>query len=447
MRSDGTKKSPVRMLVYLLLLAAVVALGYFTDIVDFTELKAVFSLKLTALLKLAVMVLLVLLVSNLVIFILHGIKPRTHRGGSVLSLLSSLVKYVAGIIIVCQSLSLLGVNVGTIIASVGVLALVVGFSAESLIADVVIGAFMLLENQYNVGDIVEVNGFRGVVTKIGIRTTSITDGGGNVKIINNSEMKNILNRSDNNSWSVSDISIPYETDLEKLEAQLPALLEAGLDSVNISLDTLDPALFAKITARDEFAAVQAGIHAALESGIPVKLNCVPQVGVNEGELEALAALAQDKPLQVRFIEMMPIGYGKTYKSVPSDEILRQFFEAYPDAYRLEKSLGNGPAVYYSAPGFAGEIGVIGAIHEKFCNTCNRIRLTSEGFLKLCLYSGEGLDLRAMLRGGCSDEEIAEAVTKVIERKPKEHHFTEDGLHLPGIGPADADTRKMSQIGG
>ena len=170
-------------------------------------------------------VLLVLLVSNLVIFILHGIKPRTHRGGSVLSLLSSLVKYVAGIIIVCQSLSLLGVNVGTIIASVGVLALVVGFSAESLIADVVIGAFMLLENQYNVGDIVEVNGFRGVVTKIGIRTTSITDGGGNVKIINNSEMKNILNRSDNNSWSVSDISIPYETDLEKLEAQLPALLE------------------------------------------------------------------------------------------------------------------------------------------------------------------------------------------------------------------------------
>ena len=79
MRSDGTKKSPVRMLVYLLLLAAVVALGYFTDIVDFTELKAVFSLKLTALLKLAVMVLLVLLVSNLVIFILHGIKPRTHR--------------------------------------------------------------------------------------------------------------------------------------------------------------------------------------------------------------------------------------------------------------------------------------------------------------------------------------------------------------------------------
>lgn len=214
------------MLIYLLLLAAVVAAGYFTSLFDFRELGAVFTVNMTSLLKLVIMVLVILLISNLIVFILGHIKPRTHRGGSVLSLLASLVKYVAGIIIACQSLSLLGVNVGTIIASVGVLALVVGFSAESLIADVVIGAFMLLENQYNVGDIVEISGFRGVVTRIGIRTTSITDGGGNVKIINNSEMKNILNRSDNSSWSVSDITIPYDTDLEQLESRFPALLES-----------------------------------------------------------------------------------------------------------------------------------------------------------------------------------------------------------------------------
>ena len=94
-----------------------------------------------------------------------------------------------------------------------------------------------------------------------------------------------------------------------LAQQLPALLAAGLDSVNISLDTLSPEVFARITARDAFADVMAGIRAALESGLPVKLNCVPQVGVNEGELESLAALAETKPLQVRFIEMMPIGYG------------------------------------------------------------------------------------------------------------------------------------------
>ena len=213
------------MLIYLLLLAAVIAVGCFTDLFDFKELGAVFTVNMTSLLKLVIMVLVILLAANIIIFVLGCIKPRSHRGGSILSLLASLVKYVAGIIIVCQSLSLLGVNVGTIIASVGVLALVVGFSAESLIADVVIGAFMLLENQYNVGDIVEVNGFRGTVTSIGIRTTCITDSGDNVKIINNSEMKNILNRSDNSSKTVCDISIPYETDIEALEARLPTLLE------------------------------------------------------------------------------------------------------------------------------------------------------------------------------------------------------------------------------
>ena len=95
----------------------------------------------------------------------------------------------------------------------------------------------------------------------------------------------------------------------RLAEKLPALLAAGLDSVNISLDTLDAETFRRITARDELAHVLEGIRAALASGIPVKLNCVPQAGVNEGEMETIAALAQEYPLQVRFIEMMPIGYG------------------------------------------------------------------------------------------------------------------------------------------
>ena len=127
--------------------------------------------------------------------------------------------------ILCWGLSILGVDVSVIVASVGVVALVVGFGVESLIADVVTGTFILFENQYNVGDIVEVGGFRGTVKSIGIRTTSIEDAGGNVKIINNSEMKNILNRSDHASRAVCDIDIPYETDLEALEERLPALLE------------------------------------------------------------------------------------------------------------------------------------------------------------------------------------------------------------------------------
>ena len=200
--------------------------------------------------------------------------------------------------------------------------------------------------------------------------------------------------------------VTMTTNAVLLKQQLPALLEAGLDSVNISLDTLDPALFAKITARDEFAAVQAGIHAALESGIPVKLNCVPQVGVNEGELEALAALAEDKPLQVRFIEMMPIGYGAAMPCISGPELLTRFRRRWPELAPLPgaacAALGDGPAVYYTVPGWKGDIGFIAAVHGKFCASCNRVRLTSQGFLRPCLASETGCDLRTLLRGAMID---------------------------------------------
>jgi small conductance mechanosensitive channel len=113
----------------------------------------------------------------------------------------------------------------TVLAGLGIIALIIGFGAESLITDVVTGFFILMDNQYNVGVIIEVGGFRGTVSEIGIRTTSLTDTGGHVKIINNSDMKNILNRSNNSSKAVTDFSIPYETDIEKLEEKIPALLD------------------------------------------------------------------------------------------------------------------------------------------------------------------------------------------------------------------------------
>ena len=236
--------------------------------------------------------------------------------------------------------------------------------------------------------------------------------------------------------------VTMTTNAVLLEQQLPALLEAGLDSVNISLDTLDPALFAKITARDEFAAVQAGSHAALESGIPVKLNCVPQVGVNEGELEALAALAQDKPLQVRFIEMMPIGYGAAMPCISGPELLARFRRRWPELAPLPgaacAALGDGPAVYYTVPGWKGDIGFIAAVHGKFCASCNRVRLTSQGFLRPCLASETGCDLRPLLRGGAADEELLQAIRETIWSKPREHHFGDNSM------PA---TRGMYRIGG
>ncbi len=175
--------------------------------------------------RVCMMVSAVLFFTFLVLEILSRLKPDTHRGMTVISLSSSMLKYVSALVALCWGLSIIGVDVATIVTSMGILALIVGFGAESLIADVVTGVFMLFENQYNVGDIVEVDGFRGTVHEIGIRTTSIMDIGGNIKTINNSDMKNILNRSDNCSVAVSDIGIPYETDLRALEEKLPALMD------------------------------------------------------------------------------------------------------------------------------------------------------------------------------------------------------------------------------
>ena len=176
-------------------------------------------------LQVVAMAALVFFCAGLISLILGAIKPASHRARTVLTLLASLTRYVAAVVVLCWGLSIFGVDVNTIVASVGIVALVIGFGAESLIADVVTGFFMLFENQYNVGDIVEVNGFRGTVKEIGIRTTSIIDIGKNVKVVNNSEMKNILNRSDNASIAVATIDVPYATDLERLEAQIPILMK------------------------------------------------------------------------------------------------------------------------------------------------------------------------------------------------------------------------------
>ena len=219
----NNKKSRITwLIVCFAILVLAVPIGLLTKGFRFRDLKEVIDF--SVLLKLAIMVAAVMAAETLTVFLLELLKPKSHRGRSLLSIISSLLKYVAGIVILCWGLSIIGVNVSTIVASVGIVTLIVGFSAESLIADVVTGAFMIFENQYNVGDIVEVDGFRGTVTNIGIRTTSITDAGDNVKIVNNSAMRNILNRSDKPSRSVSDIGVPYETDIEKLEEAIPGLL-------------------------------------------------------------------------------------------------------------------------------------------------------------------------------------------------------------------------------
>ena len=236
--------------------------------------------------------------------------------------------------------------------------------------------------------------------------------------------------------------VTLTTNAVLLAEQLPALLDAGLDGVNISLDTLRPEVFRQITARDDFAAVQAGLQAALQSGLPVKLNCVPQAGVNEGELEQLAALAKNNAMQVRFIEMMPIGYGAAMPCISGPELRARFARRWPELAPLspaqEHALGDGPAVYYTVPGWQGSIGFIAAVHGKFCASCNRVRLTSQGFLRPCLASETGCDLRALLRSGADDAQLLDAIRETIWAKPREHHFNDSSM------PA---TRGMYRIGG
>ena len=222
---NGNKSRIVRLILCAVILAILIPMGLFTKLFSAEDLKNITRFDFSVIAKLLVMIFAVIAVETLIVFLLGIPNPKNHRVRSVLSIVSSIMKYVAAIVILCWGLSIIGVNISTIVASVGIVALIVGFSAESLISDVVTGAFMIFENQYNVGDIVEVDGFRGTVSNIGIRTTCITDTGDNVKIVNNSAMKNILNRSDKLSRSVSDIGIPYETDLEKLEEGIPGLLQ------------------------------------------------------------------------------------------------------------------------------------------------------------------------------------------------------------------------------
>ena len=197
-----------------------------------------------------------------------------------------------------------------------------------------------------------------------------------------------------------------------------ALKEAGLDSVNVSLDTLDETEFQRLTGRDELKAVLAGIGAAQEVEIPVKINTVHYKNL---DWRAVLAYADERQIPVRFIEMMPIGYGAAYTGKSNEELFRQIEDCYGSASEAGKH-GAGPAVYYHFLGLNIEVGFISAIHHKFCESCNRIRLTSEGYLKLCLCYEKGVDLRAVLRDPEKGQALQEVMKKAILEKPVEHCF-------------------------
>lgn len=222
-----------------------------------------------------------------------------------------------------------------------------------------------------------------------------------------------------------------------LSENIQKLAEGGLDGLNISLDTLDNAQFLSITGTNLLDKVSEGIDKAAQAGLKLKINCVPMRGINEDQIINIARLAYDKADAVRFIEMMPIGLGQNYEGIPAAEIVKMLEAEFGLMKRSFEKMGNGPAQYMMISDFRGKIGFIHAVSQCFCEDCNRVRLTADGKLKLCLASDEGIDLREMLRRGDTDKVLEAEIFRIIKEKPVSHHF----------GTQKVIGRPMNAIGG
>ena len=243
-------------------------------------------------------------------------------------------------------------------------------------------------------------------------------------------------------------SLPGITDLSMttngvlLPSCADELRAAGLDRINISLDSLDPARYREITHNGDLDAVVAGIKKAREAGFsPIKINVVVMRGINDDEIEAFARLTLDRPVHIRFIEFMPVG--------PSNGWNRGRFISAAEMQERIAAVGTlvdeplpghtGPARMYRLDKAQGRIGFITALSNHFCSTCNRLRLTADGKLRTCLFSDDETDLKTPLRNGCDDTELARMMAAAIASKPLRHRVFEPSFKKCSRG--------MSAIGG
>lgn len=220
------------------------------------------------------------------------------------------------------------------------------------------------------------------------------------------------------------------------------LKDAGLHRINVSIDTLDPARFRKITRWGDLADVWAGIDAAERAGLtPIKLNAVVVRGFNEQDVTDIARLTVEHDWQVRFIEMMPFGEVASFAQaqiVTDQEIRDRIAHEYQPLELLDDGRLDGEARLYRFPGARGEVGFISSVTQPFCASCNRARLTADGVLRLCLLRDKEVDLLTPLRNGATHDQIKQIILDGVWNKPWGHGLDQDVIPL---------TRVMSQIGG
>jgi cyclic pyranopterin phosphate synthase len=237
------------------------------------------------------------------------------------------------------------------------------------------------------------------------------------------------------------VDLAMTTNGATLRAMAQTLRDAGLQRVNISLDTLDRAKFHRMTRRDELERVLDGVDAAKEAGFaPVKVNAVIERGVNDDEIVDLAAFGRTRGVEVRFIEFMPLdadGHWMNDKVVGQDEIVAAIDGVYP----LEQlpARGAAPADRFRYLDGQGTIGVIPTVTKPFCGDCDRVRLTAEGQFRTCLFATDEFDLLAAMRSGESDDEVAARIEAAVATKWAGHRINQVNFVRP--------TKSMSQIGG
>ena len=269
-------------------------------------------------------------------------------------------------------------------------------------------------------------------SELGIKKVRITGGEPLVK----PNLVNLIGRIN----SISGIEEIYLTTNGILLADMiDELALNGLKGVNISLDSLKEERFNKLTRLGKLNKVLESIDKAIALGIKVKLNTVIVNDINKDEIIDFVNLTKEKNIDVRFIELMPIGVAINYKGATNEEVLKIISENYSDYEEVARSKSGGPASYIKLKDAKGKIGFISAISNCFCEECNRIRLTPEGFLKQCLHFDYGIDLKSKLRAGISDEELRKLIYDNIYEKPEKHLFLEKSDHK--------EIKFMNQIGG